>query len=510
MRKNNQRQFWPLGGVIGVVVAVGMTLGGSMPAWSDGFSLYPLGETTGVPRLSDEPVPYALVPERPPLLVELGCKFLGPGKLPDPIELPTGAVWTPCFWVFGTYRTAFQTYEAVGPLGRNTEWVHRLDLFANLQLTTTEKCILGLGPLDKNRFTNFTRYSFESNQGLEGGQGEFGAYVRTAFCEGDFGSLFPNLDPKGTKFIDYGFAVGRQQITFQEGIMINDFLDSVGIVRNNWHLPGVSNIRITGLYAWNHIDRGAPPTRRRADTPGLFGLFTQVDTTASTWAIDLITIQDNGTSTQATTGGDGYWVGLAATQRGWSPFHGIGTTNTTYRVNASFAEGSDPVQRAAYRNGDGVLLSAEISWTPHNSDDVVYINPFFGIDQYTQAGREPVVGGPLAPLGINFASPSLGNHLSELSSFQTQVTGLVLGYQAFWSNHLGPHKQNLVLELAGVKDNTRGFFDTDGAGIDAAGFSVQYQNAIAQRVQLQLDAFVSYLEGRTNGSGGRAEILVQF
>ena len=34
--------------------------------------------------------------------------------------------------------------------------------------------------------------------------------------------------------------------------------------------------------------------------------------------------------------------------------------------------------------------------------------------------------------------------------------------------------------------------------------------AVGQHVQLQLDAFVSYLESRDNGSGARAEILVQF
>jgi len=494
MKKFGLRRFWPLGCIFGTVVAFAMTLGSSMPAWSDGF--YPLGETSGVPRLSDKPVPYAVVPERPELPIELGCKFLGKGKLPDPIELPTGAVWSPCFWVFGTYRQAFQTYEAVGAPGRNTEWAHRLDIFANLQLTSTEKCIVGFAPLDKNRFTNFTRYSFESNQGLEGGQGEFGSYLRTAFCEGDFGSLFPNLDPKGIKLIDYGFSAGRQQITFQEGIMINDFLDAVGIVRNNLHLPGISNVRITGLYSWGHIDRGTPATRRRADTPGLIGLFTQMDTSASTFNLDLLTIQDNDT-----TGGDGYWAGLSATQRGWSPFNGIGEVNTTYRINASFSEGADTAQVA-----DGVLLSTEVSWTPHSSDDVVYINSFWGIDRYTQASREPIVGGPLAPLGINFASPSLGNHLSELSSFNSQVVGVAIGYQAFWDNH----RRNLVLELAGVKDTTRGLFDTDGAGFDGVGFSVQFQQAIGQHVQLQLDAFVSYLEGRTNGSGGRVEVLVQF
>jgi hypothetical protein len=137
---------------------------------------------------------------------------------------------------------------------------------------------------------------------------------------------------------------------------------------------------------------------------------------------------------------------------------------------------------------------------------VVYINPFFGFDSYTQVSREPVVGGPLAPLGISFASPSLGNHLSELSSFNTQAAGIAIGYQAFWDNH----RRNLVIEIAGLKDNTRNLFKDDGVGTDAAALTVQFQQAIGQHVQLQLDAFVSYLESRDNGSGARAEVLVQF
>ncbi|HER27129.1 MAG TPA: hypothetical protein ENI69_08470 [Rhodospirillales bacterium] len=482
--------------VLGAAAATAVFASAITPAWSGG--LFPLGETTDVPRLSDKPVPYATVPERPAMPLELGCKFLGNGKLPRGVEIPGGAIWTPCLWVFGTSRTAIQTYQAVGTPGRNTEIATRLDMFVNLSLTTTEKCIVGISPLDKNEFTNFTRYSFESNQGLEGGQSEAGVYIRTAFCEGDFGSLFPNLDLAGQKLIDYGFSIGRQQITFQEGIMINDTLDAIGIVRNNLHAPGFSNIRITGVAAIDNIDRGTPANRQRLNAPYMFGLFTQADTMASTWALDFVTIQDDDTNS---TGGDGYYIGLSALQRGWNPFGGIGTVNTSYRINASFGEGGDTAQVT-----DGVLLSAELSWTPKSSDDVFYVNPFWGIDRYSQAGREPIVGGPLAALGINFASPSLGNHLSELSSFNTQVLGVAIGYQAFWDQH----RRNLVLEVAGVKDTTRNLFETDGSGTDAAGFSVQFQQAIGQRVQLQLDAFVAYLEGRDNGSGSRAEILVQF
>ena len=67
-----------------------------------------------------------------------------------------------------------------------------------------------------------------------------------------------------------------------------------------------------------------------------------------------------------------------------------------------------------------------------------------------------------------------------------------------------------LLEIAGLKDNTRNLFKDDGVGTDAAALTVQFQQAVGQHVQLQLDAFVSYLESRDNGSGARAEILVQF
>ena len=100
----------------------------------------------------------------------------------------------------------------------------------------------------------------------------------------------------------------------------------------------------------------------------------------------------------------------------------------------------------------------------------------------------------------------IGNHLAELSSFQTQSAGIAMGYQAFWDNH----RRNLVIELAGLKDNTRNLFDDDGDGTDQAALTIQLQQAVGQRVQLQFDAFYAYLEGRDNGSGARAEILVQF
>ncbi len=482
-----------------LIIPVGaVNASGGGESTKDGFTLYPLGETSGIPRLSDEPAPYAVVPERPALPIEWGCKFLGNGLIERGFVLPGGAVWTPCLLVFGTNRTALQTFQSIGPPGRVTELRNRLDIFANLQLTQTEKCIIGLGATDDNDFTKFSGYGFtaDNRPELEGSEYE-GPYVRALFCEGDFGALFPNLDRKGAKHLDWGFAFGRQQLTFQEGIMINDVQDGIGIVRNTINsVPGISNIRFTAWAGLKSIDRGTPANIQRLSEPGFYGTFWQFDAPVTTWALDIAALKD--TNDQA-TGGDGYFLGIAATQRAWSPWHGLGVVNTTYRVNSSFADGDEtPLMQ------DGTLVSAEFSWTPHNSDDVVYINPFWNIDNFTQAGREPIVGGPLAPLGISFASPSLGNHLSELNSFTAggSLVGIAMGYQAFWDQH----RRNLVIELAG----TSGLDSGVDAQRDSAALTVQFQQAIKQHYLLQLDAFVSYLEGADNGSGARIEFLVQF
>ena len=158
-------------------------------------------------------------------------------------------MWHPRLWVFGTLRTALQTFDN-GVTPPTPEWVNRFDLFANLQLTGTEKIVFGIRPLDKNRFNAFSGYAIEEDRV----KNELNANIRTFFFEGDFGSLFPNLDKQGFLPIDLGFSIGRQPLLFQDGILINDTVDSLGLVRNNVRLPGVSNLRISGVYGWDELD----------------------------------------------------------------------------------------------------------------------------------------------------------------------------------------------------------------------------------------------------------------
>jgi len=188
----------------------------------------------------------------------------------------------------------------------------------------------------------------------------------------------------------------------------------------------------------------------------------------------------------------------AARSRPWLPIDAppqvFAQVNATFRINASLAEDRDTAQVS-----DGVLLSAELSWTPKASNDIVYINPFWAIDTYTQAGREPIVGGPLATFGILFASSNIGDLRSELSAGADEVAGAVIGYQAFWDQF----RRNLVLELAGRKD-------TSGNAFDSAALGLQLQQKYGRRVLVQLEGFVAAQEGRNDAFGGRTEVLIQF
>ncbi len=495
-RRGNARRRWvdgPFGRVLclSAALVMGVTMAGTAQAagkekpWYDAF--WPIGERVHVEALKDEYVPFKSVgdiPFRPGLFVELGDPFLDSGQLFEGFEVPIiGAVWQPRLWSYFIYRTTLQSFDNGAPGRiRDSEWANRLDLYANLQLTGTEKILLGLRPLDNNRPGRFTRYSFESAD--DRFKNELNLDIETFFFEGDIGSLIPNLDRAGTLPIDFGFTVGRQPITFQEGILINDTVDALGFVRNNIPFPGTSNLRISAMWAWDRLDRNDSV---RAAEENMYALFSYVDTHISRFDLDLIYVDDNG-------GGDGFYVGASAIQR----IKALGGMSTAFRINSSIAlDNSIPGNVI----GNGTLITAEFSKTPHGSDDIAYFNPFISVGNYTQAGREPIVGGPLANMGILFASPSLSLYLSELNPFTTNgVVGAAVGYQAFWKDHT----RNLIMEIAGRHDY-------DGStGFDSLGLGFQYQHKVNQYVQLQLEGFYVFNESRDDGSGARAESIFNY
>ncbi len=459
---------------------------GSESKWYDFF--WPLGAPVHVEALKEEYVPYKStgeIPFRPGLLIELGDPFLDTGQLDPGFEVPLiEAVWQPRLWSYFIHRTTLQTFDnGADGRDRDTEWANRLDFFANLQLTGTEKILLGLRPVDNNQPGRFSRIAFDSSD--NGFKNELNLDVETLFFEGDIGSLLPVLDRAGIKPIDFGFTVGRQPFTFQEGIIINDTVDAIGFVRNNIPFPGTSNLRISGLWGWHRLDRN---DRARSSDANMYALFTAVDAPVSTFNLDLIYVDDNANDGS----GDGFYVGASAIQR----IRALGGMSTAFRINSSIALDDEIGGNVI---GNGTLLTAEFSKTPHGSDDIAYVNPFLSIGNFTQAGREPILGGPLANTGILFASPNLSTHGAEINPFTDDVYGLATGYQAFWDNK----RRNLILELAARRDYSGNGFDSYGAGF-------QLQQAVGQHYQLQLEGFHTIQTTRQDATGARAEILIVF
>src|SRR5207245_11407232 len=130
--------------------------------------------------------------------------FLGPGNIQRGFTVPGGAVWSPSLWVYGTLRSAVQTFNPGNAprTTRTTEWANRLDLFANLQLAATERIVVGFRPVDQNTTpARFSGYQFEplSSRGFVDA---FSATPRTFFFEGELGEIFPRLDKADKRSLD--------------------------------------------------------------------------------------------------------------------------------------------------------------------------------------------------------------------------------------------------------------------------------------------------------------------
>jgi hypothetical protein len=442
--------------------------------------LFPIGDVKPLPYVLDQPLPLlgvGTLPQRPAPLLELGNGFLATGPLSQGFTLPWGAVWQPRLWVFGTLRSAMQDFYN----GKEhfAEWANRLDLFANLQLSGTERLVVGLQPLNYDASGLFSGYRFAP--GPHGPVDEVNANVRTLFFEGDFGSTLPDLDRLGILPIDFGYTVGRQPLFYQNGTLINDNVTMVGLARNSIHVPYTSNVLLDLIYAWDHVERPNRPSTT-GEQPSLVGLSSSIDSLHTTYDFQLLHIDD------ARLFGDTWYVGGSAIQRFW-------LINTALRVNSSIADGP-----ATAVSTNGTLVSLETSFNPYRSDDIVYLNPYVALGNFTQAAKDPIVPGPLGGLGISFAAYGIGTSISPLNSAADNVAGFTTGYQAFWD----AHRRSLTLEI-GVRENT----GSNGT-FNAQDIAARFQQAIGQRVLLEVDATYTRQEDHNDAFGLRTEFDYQF
>ncbi|MFT4689720.1 MAG: hypothetical protein ACKVHO_00260 [Verrucomicrobiia bacterium] len=430
-------------------------------------------------RFSDEPAPLDVegYPDRPKLLLEWGDDFLGTGKLQKGMRLPTGAVWSPNLWVFGEFRSALQSFDP-GNAPRSTEWANRLDLFANLELSPTERVLVGIRPLDRNG--RFTGYTFEpaGERGFDEDFTETSLLPRTFFFEGEVGEIFPNLDPTDAANYDYGFSIGRQPFALQDGLLLNDdALDMIGITRNALLPRGGSQYRVTAFFGGNEIDRN----NNSPDNDALvFGVSTFFDYPKSTIEADAVYVNSEGA--------DGFYAGIGGVQR-------IGKIATTFRINQSVAIDDESAQV-----GTGTLLFSEASYSPAYTHDNLYANAFLGIDNFSSAVRGPNTGGPLGRIGILFAAVGLGNYGAPLSNRPNRAVGGAIGYQKFF----GDLRRRQIVFEAGAYQPTN---ERDTA---AQGLGVRFQQAFGKHSILVLDVFGALRQESKESFGGRAELRVKF
>ena len=487
----------------------------------------------GGSALSDEYVPLQLddVPDRPRPLLELGPPFLGTGRIGRGFTLPGGAVWRPSFLMFGTLRSGMGVFDNGG--ARTTEWANRIDLFGNLALTGSERLVFGLRPADQTGPGGLRRFTGYSGTGS--GPGAFGQQlnldwdtVTHLFFEGELGELFPNLDRDDRRRLDLGLSVGRQPISFQDGLLINDFIDAVGVTRNNLSPGGAVNLRFTGLYGWNQVNRhtplaflgggGSPDLLLRnleGDGTRLIGGFTEIDWRSTTAAFDAIFVRGGAfdSALGRVGSGDGLYAGVSFVGR-----PGAGAFNASARVLTSIPIGEASPDAVLLGFGDpaarGTLVFSELSWTPHHTYNYFYANGFYAHGDYRAAALDPLIPGPLAAAGILFAGPGLGSAPGALAPTASNVAGGAFGHQIFSADT----RRQLLLEGA-VRYSTA---SCDGAPAlcqpHAAAGGARYQVAVGQRYVLVFDAFAARDAlrgiGPDGGSrmriGGRTEIVVRF
>lgn len=417
------------------------------------------------------------IPERKTLFGS--DRFLSSGPIDPGKVMESGATWRPSFMLFGSARTALQSYEAAGG-ERVNEWANRLDLFGNLSLTSTERILIGFRPLDEEGvFTGVAGGPGIANEGFQNG---FDIEPQTLFFEGYFDELFPFLDPDDFKSLDFGFSFGRQPFSLQNGILANDDLDALAITKHNLFLFGSSNARVSTWFAFNELHRG---DNQRDSSGRLFALTGAFDYAKHTFETDLVYVDGSDQ-----TGGDGAYLGLGSISQ-------IGYWNSTFRVNKSFA-----LNRKTAAVNDGVLLTHQLNRTMKHSEDIFSISSFLEIDDFTSAARGPETGGATGGFTLLQRAVGIGNYGPPIGGEARDQLGGILSYQHF----LDAEEKKNILVAAGLVKSLDDSIETDLTGA----LGLQYQQSLFGNTVWSIGGFGTVTDEGDKGFGIRTELLRKF
>lgn len=406
-----------------------------------------------------------------------GDRFLSPGPINPGVRMPTGSVLRPYFTAFGTLRSGVQAFDN-GPQ-RSVEWANLLELYGNIYFSNTERILIGIRPLDRGGI--FSGYSFQDSTLPTGWNDGLNLEPFALFFEGDLGEMLPFLDPNDRFSLDYGISIGRQPLVLQDGILINDTIDAIGITRHNLFLFGASSSRVSVFAGLNDVHRN---DNLRDSHARLFAISTTNDYEHATIEVDAAYVRGD-----PARGGDGVYAGAGHIRR-------FGHWNSTLRANGSWA-----LDQESAAVSTGWMFTHELSRTLPYGDDIAYLNCYMGVDDYASAARGPATGGPLGRQAFLNRAVGLGRYGSALGNNAGELIGAALGFQHFFDDE---SRRQLLIEVGGRTPYGA------GPGLGAMGTGARYQHAIGRHLIWVLGGFAAVDENGEAGYGVRSEMVVKF
>ena len=423
---------------------------------------------------------YEIWTQRP--WVECGLPFYDAGPIPvSGTRLGVTNLTQPKFYLYGDYRVAFAQNELVR--GDKTVLAHRLNLEADLWITSTERFHAFFGPFQED--ADFMRVEegkfFEE---LDFFQGD----TDTFFFEGDLGQIYGGLSGQYAP-IDLPVTAGLVPLLFQNGVGALDAIvgGAMTIPAQNSPMLDWSNYDVTFFAGFDRVTTGALDF---ADDAGaVFGVTTFIESRGGYLELGYGFVDD-----QAGLDRSYHNLAMSYTRRY------ANTISNSVRVIVNTGQDRDGVRQTA----DGVLLLVENALLSRDAYHTIpYLNFFAGFDRPQPLVRAGAFGGVLFNTGILFQSDQLTGY-PTLDGSGNNTWGAALGVELLTPGY----DQQLFVEVAAL--GVMGPAADRAAAGDQVGLGVRWQKKLSTATLVRADAMVGWLDNSEDIAGARVEYRWKF
>ena len=394
----------------------------------------------------------------------------------------------PQLLVFGDWRTAI-AYNDNGDVEKGLV-ATRLNLNADLRLTSTERIHASFGPFDQGG--QFARHEFFGDDGDETDL-VFDGNIDTLFIEGDVGAIQSGLTDEYAKY-DLPFAAGLFPMFLQNGTWVDDAFIGAAAAKTaqNSRQLDITNYDVSAFFGLDKVTTNAlkEPNGQLDDSAGeLYAVATFMDVNEGYFEAGYGFIRD--TRDGANSGFDYHNVTAAFTKRygGW--------LSNSVRAIGNF--GQDPVGDQT-QTADGGVLIVENSLVTHKPLTLVpYGNAFVGLDRPQALARGG--DGVAKNIGINFETDALTG-FPKLDDSAQDAFGGAIGVE-----YLFDLSRQIVVEAATVQP-FGGASDTIVGDQYAVG--ARYQHNLNDRWLFRTDVMHGWLRNAEDVSGVTFEVRRKF